>query len=307
LSVNQPDILRKEQEEEEKKQQLRESQLQRESERRKAHQKEQERLLLINKGCSTDLIGRGVERLVHITYQKHLPSILKEGLQPGREGYDPLRLDNLHRPLCFSIQLPNISMFYRRCRQMSSREVAGDVGDHVAILVSPNLAERPDSYFSTTNAASRHSQQGRGRSALEKLFDERVRVKGGYVSRAPCNGLATFPSWMTTSQQAEILFKHPIAVSEISQVCFPNDAAIQRFQHIWRESGRDSASVELIVNQKLFPFEDSICTYQNYRQRAWAYIDSRRLIPDTEEAFDGEEMVEISDKDYAAYLRERDG
>lgn len=218
----------------------------------------------VNTGCEALLQKRGVTRLVHVTYQKNLVSILSEGLRPGVPGKDELRLDDYNGALCFSLVWPNLSMFNKRCHDFPE-----EVNDHVVIEVGPRMVERDDAAFSTTNAAAKVARIGQGRDALERLFAQSVAVPGGRVDR---DKPIPVPSQLPTSQQAEVLFTAPIALQDIVAVHFPMASSRQRFQAHCRQPG-----AELRISPALFAFWKDLCPDDRHRSFVWQFKDSDRL------------------------------
>lgn len=219
----------------------------------------------VNAGCEAFLRERGVTRLVHVTYQKNLVRILEQGMKPGVPGKDQLRLDGYYGALCFSLMWPNVSMFFKRCCDFPD-----EVNDHVVIEIGPEMAERDDAAFSTTNAAASVAQIGYGRTALERLFAQSIAVSGGWVDRSDP---ITVPRQLPTSQQAEVLFTSPIAVQDIVAVHFPTLRSKLRFEALCPEPG-----VAQRVTPDLFVFWKELCPNMRLREYVWLFKDADRLL-----------------------------
>ena len=184
-----------------------------------------------------EIARRGIEHLIHFTPTINLLSIFEQDKLLSRalleqfdidqtdifdyvEFTDDIRFDDKNY-INLSIQHPN-SFLFSRFRQKTADE------SHVywcVLKIDKKYIYQTDTLFSVTNAANRHNKRNVGVTGdinkFRMMFANSLPIVTSYGSRTITrNGLKDkYP----TDEQAEILVKNEIPVSEILQVCFKDD------------------------------------------------------------------------------------
>ena len=180
---------------------------------------------------------RGIEHLIHFTPTINLLSIFEQGKLLSRtlleqfdidqtdifdyiEFTDDIRFDDTSF-INLSIQHPN-SFLFNRFRQKTANE------HHIywcVLKIDKKYIYQADTLFSVTNAANSHNKRNVGVTGdiakFRMLFANALQVVTSYNSRTVSrNNLnAKYP----TDEQAEVLVKNEIAISDILQVCFKDE------------------------------------------------------------------------------------
>ena len=180
---------------------------------------------------------RGIEHLIHFTPTINLLSIFEQGKLLSRtlleqfdidqtdifdyiEFTDDIRFDDKSF-INLSIQHPN-SFLFNRFRQKTANE------HHIywcVLKIDKKYIYQADTLFSVTNAANSHNKRNVGVTGdiakFRMLFANALQVVTSYNSRTVSrNNLnAKYP----TDEQAEVLVKNEIAISDILQVCFKDE------------------------------------------------------------------------------------
>lgn len=180
---------------------------------------------------------RGIEHLIHFTPTINLLSIFEQGKLLSRtlleqfdidqtdifdyiEFTDDIRFDDKSF-INLSIQHPN-SFLFNRFRQKTANE------HHIywcVLKIDKKYIYQADTLFSVTNAANSHNKRNVGVTGdiakFRMLFANALQVVTSYNSRIVSrNNLnAKYP----TDEQAEVLVKNEIAISDILQVCFKDE------------------------------------------------------------------------------------
>ncbi|EKB57401.1 DarT ssDNA thymidine ADP-ribosyltransferase family protein [Bergeyella zoohelcum] len=185
-----------------------------------------------------EISQRGIEYLIHFTPTINLLSIYEQGKLLSRalleqfdieqtdifdyvEFTDEIRFDDKKNYINLSIQYPN-SFLFNRFQQKTINMI------HIrwcVIKINPKYIYHQDTLFSVTNAANSHNKKQIGITGdiekFKKMFDEQIQVVTSYNSRVVSrNGLLTkYP----TDEQAEVLVKNEIPISDFLQICFRNE------------------------------------------------------------------------------------
>lgn len=180
---------------------------------------------------------RGIEHLIHFTPTINLLSIFEQGKLLSRtlleqfdidqtdifdyiEFTDDIRFDDKSF-INLSIQHPN-SFLFNRFRQKTANE------HHIywcVLKIDKKYIYQADTLFSVTNAANSHNKRNVGVTGdiakFRMLFANALQVVTSYNSRTVSrnNLSAKYP----TDEQAEVLVKNEIAISDILQVCFKDE------------------------------------------------------------------------------------
>jgi len=184
-----------------------------------------------------EIASRGIEHLIHFTPTINLLSIFEQGKLLSRallerfdidqtdifdyvEFTDDIRFDDKSY-INLSIQHPN-SFLFNRFRQKTADE------SHVywcVLKIDKKYIYQADTLFSVTNAANSHNKRNVGVTGdinkFRMMFANSLPIVTSYNSRTVTrNGLKDkYP----TDEQAEVLVKNEIPVSDILQVCFKDD------------------------------------------------------------------------------------
>lgn len=185
----------------------------------------------------TEIAGRGIEYLIHFTPTINLLSIFEQGKLLSRalleqsdidqtdifdyiEFTDDIRFDDKSF-INLSIQHPN-SFLFNRFRQKTANE------HHIywcVLKIDKKYIYQTDTLFSVTNAANSHNKRNVGVTGditkFRMLFANSLQVVTSYNLRTVLrnNLKAKYP----TDEQAEVLVKNEINVSDIFQVCFKDE------------------------------------------------------------------------------------
>lgn len=184
-----------------------------------------------------EIASRGIEHLIHFTPTINLLSIFEQGKLLSRallerfdidqtdifdyvEFTDDIRFDDKSY-INLSIQHPN-SFLFSRFRQKTADE------SHVywcVLKIDKKYIYNADTLFSVTNAANSYNKRNVGVTGdinkFRMMFANSLPIVTSYSSRTITrNGLKDkYP----TDEQAEVLVKNEIPVSDILQVCFKDD------------------------------------------------------------------------------------
>lgn len=184
-----------------------------------------------------EIADRGIEHLIHFTPTINLLSIFEQGKLLSRalleqfdigqtdifdyiEFTDDIRFDDKSF-INLSIQHPN-SFLFNRFRQKTANE------HHIywcVLKIDKKYIYQTDTLFSVTNAANSHNKRNVGVTGditkFRMLFANSLQIVTSYNSRtATRNNLKTkYP----TDEQAEVLVKNEIVISDILEVCFKNE------------------------------------------------------------------------------------
>lgn len=184
-----------------------------------------------------EIISRGIEHLIHFTPTINLLSVFEQGKLLSRdllerfdidqtdifdyvEFTDDIRFDDKSY-INLSIQHPN-SFLFSRFRQKTADE------SHVywcVLKIDKKYIYHDDTLFSVTNAANSHNKRNvlvtGDIDKFRMMFANSLPIVTSYNSRTITrNGLKDKYS---TDEQAEVLVKDEIPVSDILQVCFKDD------------------------------------------------------------------------------------
>ena len=180
---------------------------------------------------------RRIEYLIHFTPTINLLSIFEQGKILSRalleqfdidqtdifdyiEFTDDIRFDDKSF-INLSIQHPN-SFLFNRFQQKTSNET------HInwcVLKIDKKYIYYHNTLFSVTNAANSHNKRNIGISGgvnkFRQMFEETLQIVTSYSSRTISrNGLK---SKYPTDEQAEVLVKNEISISDILQVCFKDE------------------------------------------------------------------------------------
>lgn len=184
-----------------------------------------------------EIASRGIEHLIHFTPTINLLSIFEQGKLLSRalierfdidqtdifdyiEFTDDIRFDDKSY-INLSIQHPN-SFLFNRFRQKTADE------SHIywcVLKIDKKYIYNADTLFSVTNAANSYNKRNVGVTGdinkFRMMFEDSLRIVTSYSTRTITrNGLKDkYP----TDEQAEVLVKNEISVSDILQVCFKDD------------------------------------------------------------------------------------
>ncbi|SEQ04719.1 DarT ssDNA thymidine ADP-ribosyltransferase family protein [Flavobacterium urocaniciphilum] len=183
-----------------------------------------------------EITKRGIEYLIHFTPSINLLSIFEQGKILSRalleqfdiyqtdifdyiEFTDDFRFDDKNY-INLSIQHPN-SFLFSRFQQKTSEH------NHITwcvLKINPKYIYEKNTLFSVTNAANSHNKRNVGVTGdfekFKKLFDNSINVVTSYNSRVITRN--NISDKYPTDEQAEVLVKNEIPLSEIIQVCFKN-------------------------------------------------------------------------------------
>jgi hypothetical protein len=188
-------------------------------------------------GLKEEVNKRRIECLIHFTPTINLLSIFEQGKLLSRalleqldidqtdifdyiEFTDDIRLDDKNF-INLSIQHPN-SFLFNRFQQKTSNET------HInwcVLKIDKKYIYYHNTLFSVTNAANSHNKRNIGISGgvnkFRQMFAETLQIVTSYNSRTISrNGLK---SKYPTDEQAEVLVKNEISISDILQVCFKDE------------------------------------------------------------------------------------
>jgi len=184
-----------------------------------------------------EIASRGIEHLIHFTPTINLLSIFEQGRLLSRallerfdidqtdifdyvEFTDDIRFDDKSY-INLSIQHPN-SFLFNRFRQKTADE------SHVywcVLKIDKKYIYQADTLFSVTNAANSHNKRNVGVTGdinkFRMMFANSLPIVTSYNSRTITRN--RLKDKYPTDEQAEVLVKNEIPVSDILQVCFKDD------------------------------------------------------------------------------------
>lgn len=184
-----------------------------------------------------DIEERGIEYLIHFTPAINLLSIFEQGKLLSRtlleqfdidqtdifdyvEFTDNIRFDDKNY-INLSIQHPN-SFLFNRFRQKTANET------HIfwcVLKIDKKYIYQTETLFSITNAANSFNKRNIGVTGditkFQMLFSNSLEVVTSYNSKTVSRN--DLPAKYPTDEQAEVLVKNEILVSDIIQVCFKDE------------------------------------------------------------------------------------
>jgi hypothetical protein len=184
-----------------------------------------------------EISDRGIEHLIHFTPTINLLSIFEQGKLLSRvllekfdidqtdifdyiEFTDDIRFDDKSF-INLSVQHPN-SFLFNRFREKTKNDV------HInwcVLKIDKKYIYQTDTLFSVTNAANSHNKRNVRVTGdigkFQMMFANSLQIVTSYNTRTISrNGLKTkYP----TDEQAEVLVKNEISISDILQVCFKDE------------------------------------------------------------------------------------
>jgi len=184
-----------------------------------------------------EISDRGIEHLIHFTPTINLLSIFEQGKLLSRallekfdidqtdifdyiEFTDDIRFDDKSF-INLSVQHPN-SFLFNRFREKTKNDV------HInwcVLKIDKKYIYQMDTLFSVTNAANSHNKRNVRVTGdigkFQMMFANSLQIVTSYNTRTISrNGLKTkYP----TDEQAEVLVKNEISISDILQVCFKDE------------------------------------------------------------------------------------
>jgi hypothetical protein len=185
-----------------------------------------------------EIAKREIQHLVHFTPTINLLSIFEQGKLLSRdllerfdidqtdifdyiEFADEIRFDDKSY-INLSIQHPN-SFLFNRFRQKTAEDI------HITwcvLKIDPKYIYHKDTLFSVTNAANSYNKRVVGVTSdilkFRMLFAPSLQIVTSYGTKninRPNNLKSKYP----TDEQAEVLVKDEIPVSDILQVCFKDE------------------------------------------------------------------------------------
>lgn len=185
-----------------------------------------------------EISDRGIGHLIHFTPTINLLSIFEQGKLLSRallekfdieqtdifdyvEFTDNVRYDDKNF-INLSIQHPN-SFLFSRFRQKTQNDT------HVnwcVLKIDKKYIYYNDTLFSITNAANSHNKRTVGVTGdfdkFKMMFAPSLQIVTSYNSRVVSRN--SLSSKYPTDEQAEVLVKNEIAVTDILQVCFKDKA-----------------------------------------------------------------------------------
>jgi hypothetical protein len=187
-----------------------------------------------------EIADRGIEYLIHFTPTINLLSIFEQGKLLSRallekfdidqtdifdyvEFTDEIRFDDKNF-INLSIQHPN-SFLFNRFREKTKNDI------HInwcVLKIDKKYIYQMDTLYSVTNAANSYNKRNVGvTSDIEKfrmLFNDSLQVVTSYNSKTILR--SNLSDKYPTDEQAEVLVKNKIAVSDIIQVCFKDEKCL---------------------------------------------------------------------------------
>lgn len=184
-----------------------------------------------------EILDKGIEHLIHFTPTINLLSIFEQGKLLSRallekfdidqtdifdyiEFTDDIRFDDKSF-INLSVQHPN-SFLFNRFREKTKNDV------HInwcVLKIDKKYIYQTDTLFSVTNAANSHNKRNvrvtGDISKFQMMFANSLQIVTSYNTRTISrNGLKTkYP----TDEQAEVLVKNEISISDILQVCVKDE------------------------------------------------------------------------------------
>jgi len=213
-----------------------------------------------NRGCGEYLIQRGVTSLVHVTDSQFLASILEEGIKPYnpifKEGFQRANSSYNQKRVHCTIEYPHPYI---------------ETENPVAILLSPQIADRHDASFTVTTSALYGVSVCIGAKEIEKLFAERVRLTSGVKM---LTRHAESPANMTTSQKAEARFSEIVLPDNFVKLVFPSLGAVIEYEN---SRGHLPSTILPEVDERLFAFSPILCG-RAYHKWFRQFEDNRRIV-----------------------------
>lgn len=184
-----------------------------------------------------EIVSRGIEHLIHFTPTINLLSIFEQGKLLSRdllekfdidqtdifdyvEFTDDIRFDDKSY-INLSIQHPN-SFLFNRFRQKTAHE------NHIywcVLKIDKKYIYQLDTLFSVTNAANSHNKRKIGVTGdiakFRMLFADSLQIVTSYSSKTVTRN--HLKEKYPTDEQAEVLVKNKIIVSDILEVCFKDE------------------------------------------------------------------------------------
>lgn len=184
-----------------------------------------------------EISDRGIEHLIHFTPTINLLSIFEQGKLLSRallekfdsdqtdifdyiEFTDDIRFDDKSF-INLSVQHPNSFLF-----NLFREKTKNDVHINWCVLkIDKKYIYQTDTLFSVTNAANSHNKRNVRVTGdigkFQMMFANSLQIVTSYSTRTISrNGLKTkYP----TDEQAEVLVKNEISISDILQVCFKDE------------------------------------------------------------------------------------
>lgn len=187
-----------------------------------------------------EIANRKIKCLIHFTPTINLLSIFEQGRLLSRaslesqdidqtdifdyiEFIDEIRFDDKSY-INLSVQHPNTFLF-NRFREKTKNEI------HInwcVLKIDKKYIYQKDTLFSITNAANSYNKRNVGVTGdIDKfrlMFADSLRVVTSYNSKIITRGILNdkYP----TDEQAEVLVKDEILVSDILQVCFKDELSL---------------------------------------------------------------------------------
>lgn len=181
--------------------------------------------------------SRGINHLIHFTPTINLLSIYEQGGLLSRallekfdidqtdifdyvEFTDPIRFDDKNY-INLSVQHPNSFLFKRFVQKTSENMYV----KWCVIKIDPKYIFQNDTLFSITNAANSHNKRNVGVTGdlykFRMMFSEEITVVTSYGSKQIRR--AGLKSMYPTDEQAEVLVKGEIPVSDFISICFKDE------------------------------------------------------------------------------------
>lgn len=213
-----------------------------------------------------EIEDRGIEHLIHFTPTINLLSIFEQGKLLSRalleqfdidqtdifdfiEFTDDIRFDDKSF-INLSIQHPN-SFLFNRFRQKTANE------QHIywcVLKIDKKYIYEADTLFSVTNAANSYNKRNVGVTGditkFRMLFANSLQVVTSYNSRTVTRN--NLKSKYPTDEQAEVLVKNEIVISDILEVCFKdeNDLATAKAALNGYDTGNFVVEASLFTNSR---------------------------------------------------------
>lgn len=184
-----------------------------------------------------EISDRGIEHLIHFTPTINLLSIFEQGKLLSRalleqfdigqtdifdyiEFTDDIRFDDKSF-INLSVQHPN-SYLFNRFREKTKNDI------HInwcVLKIDKKYIYQTDTLFSVTNAANSHNKRNVGVTGdiikFRMMFANSLQIVTSYNSRTVTR--KNLKPKYTTDEQAEVLVKNEILVSDILHVCFKDE------------------------------------------------------------------------------------
>ncbi|HJP90327.1 MAG TPA: hypothetical protein VJ875_00120 [Pyrinomonadaceae bacterium] len=203
---------------------------------------------------------RGVISFVHVTSGKSLGRILEEGIKPYnpifKEGVQPANSTYNQKRAHFTIQYP-----HPRINKESP----------VAILISPQLADREDASFTVTTSARKGVTVCIGKREIEQLFAEHIALPSRIhrLVRHPES-----PMDMPTSQMAEVRFSNVVSPTDFIKIVFPTLSAVLDYENKY---GRLPSNSFWDVDERFFAYSPTLCG-NDYYEWFRKFDDKKRIV-----------------------------